>query len=112
MSYREKEIEKKYYSIGEVSEMLDINSSQIRFWENEFDSIKPQKNRYGKRQFTKEDIESIKLVYHLVKRQGHTLDGAKNIIKNRAKAVQSTMEMIESLEKVKAFLVDLKSKLD
>ncbi|MDF9794844.1 DNA-binding transcriptional MerR regulator [Catalinimonas alkaloidigena] len=112
MTYKEKEIEKKYFSIGEVAEQLNIAPSQIRFWEGEFDVIKPQKNRNGKRQFTKEDIEKLKMVYHLVKEKGYTLQGAKQMIKNNNKGLKDKMEMIESLEEVKAFLVELKQKLD
>lgn len=112
MTYREKEIEKKYYSIGEVSEQLNIAPSQIRFWEGEFDIIKPQKNRNGKRQFTKDDIEKLKMVYHLVKEKGYTLQGAKQMLKNNNKGLKDKIEMIESLEEVKAFLIEIRQKLD
>lgn len=112
MTYKEKEIEKKYFSIGEVAEQLDIAASQIRFWESEFDIINPQKNRNGKRQFTKDDIEKIKLVYHLVKNQGYTLQGAKNMLKNDAKAVKDKMEMIDTLQDVRSFLVGMRQELD
>ncbi|MFP4088683.1 MAG: MerR family transcriptional regulator [Cyclobacteriaceae bacterium] len=112
MTYKEKEIEKKYFSIGEVAEQLNIAPSQIRFWESEFDVIKPQKSRSGKRQFTKEDIEKIRLVYHLVKEKGYTLQGAKQMLKNKPNALKSKMEMIESLQEVKEFLLDLRQSLD
>ena len=112
MTYREKEIEKKYFSIGEVADQLGIAASQIRFWEGEFDIIKPQKNRHGKRQFTKDDIEKVKVVYHLVKDQGYTLQGAKNTLKNDVKAVKDKMEMIETLRDVRSFLVGMKQEID
>ena len=112
MAYKEKEIEKKYFSIGEVAEKLDIAASQIRFWEGEFDIINPQKNRNGKRQFTKEDIEKMKIVYHLVKDQGYTLQGAKNMLKNDAKGVKDKMEMIDTLQDVRSFLVGMRQELD
>ena len=112
MSYKEKEIEKKYFSIGEVAEGLQIAASQIRFWEGEFDIIKPQKNRNGKRQFTRDDIDKIKLVYHLVKTKGYTLQGAKQMIKNDARGVKDKMEMIELLQDVRTFFVEMKQKLD
>jgi DNA-binding transcriptional MerR regulator len=112
MTYKEKAIEKKYFSIGEVADMLDITPSQIRFWEGEFDIIRPQKNRNGKRQFTKDDIEKIRMVFHLVKEKGYTLQGAKQMIRNNNKALQDKMEMIESLEEVKSFLLELKQKLE
>ena len=73
MPYKEKEIEKLYYTIGEVSEMLGLNASQIRYWETEFPSLKPRKDRKGNRLFTKEDIETIKLIHHLVKEKGFTI---------------------------------------
>lgn len=112
MAYKEKAIEKKYFSIGEVAEKLNITTSQIRFWESEFDTISPQKNRNGKRQFTKEDIENIKMVHHLVKEKLYTLDGARQMLKNNSKTLKSKVEMIESLEEIKLFLTELKQKLD
>ncbi|MEQ9443072.1 MAG: MerR family transcriptional regulator [Cyclobacteriaceae bacterium] len=112
MSYKEKQIEKKYFSIGEVAKQLDVATSQIRFWESEFDIINPQKNRNGKRQFTREDIDKIKLVYHLVKEKGYTLQGAKDRLKSGHKAAKDKMEMIDSLQEVRSFLLDLKQKLE
>lgn len=112
MSLKEKNIEKRYYTIGEVAKILDVATSQIRFWENEFDLIKPQKSKSGKRQFTKEDIENVKLIYHLVKTKGYTLQGAKNFLKNNAKAARDKMEMIENLQKVRSFLVEIHNSLD
>ena len=83
MPYKEKEIEKKYYTIGEVAEMFAVANSLIRFWEKEFDIINPKKNKKGNRRYTKDVIENIKLVYHLVKEKGYTLPGAKEIIKSK-----------------------------
>lgn len=111
MPYKEKTIEKKYYAIGEVAEMFNVATSLIRFWESEFDVIKPKKNRKGNRQFTKEDIENVRLIYHLVKERGFTLHGAKDMLKNDFNEVQSKMEMIDSLNKVKQFLVELRQKI-
>ena len=79
MPYKEKEIEKKYFTIGEVAGNLKVATSLIRFWESEFDIIKPKKNRKGNRQFTREGIKNIKLIYHLVKEKGFTLQGARDI---------------------------------
>lgn len=112
MTYKEKEIEKKYYSIGEVASQLNIAASQIRFWESEFDIIKPQKNRNGKRQFTREDIDKLKMVHHLVKTRGYTLQGAKQMLKNNAQGVRDNMEMIDFLQDVRSFLTELKQQLD
>jgi len=109
--YKEKVIEKKYYSIGEVAEMLDVATSLIRFWETEFDIIKPKKNRKGNRQFTKEDIENVKLIYHLVKDRGYTLQGAKSLLKSSSNPLKNKMSHIDSLKKVRSFLVELKNQL-
>jgi DNA-binding transcriptional MerR regulator len=109
--YKEKVIEKKYYSIGEVAEMLNVATSLIRFWETEFDIIKPKKNRKGNRQFTKEDIENVKLIYHLVKERGYTLQGAKTLLKGSSNPLKNKMSQIDSLKKVRSFLVELKNQL-
>jgi DNA-binding transcriptional MerR regulator len=111
MAYKEKEIEKLYYSIGEVAEQFNVAPSLIRFWESEFDLIKPKKNRKGNRQFTKEDIESVRTIYHLVKEKGFTLQGAKEMLRNDNNAVKDQIEMIDSLRSVRRFLVELRDKL-
>jgi len=111
MAYKEKEIEKLYYSIGEVAETFNVAPSLIRFWESEFDIIKPKKNRKGNRQFTKEDIESVRTIYHLVKEKGFTLQGAKEMLRNDNHAVRDKIDMIESLRKVRTFLLELREKL-
>ncbi len=110
MPYKEKVIEKKYFSIGEVAEMLDVATSLIRFWESEFDIIKPKKNRKGNRQFTQEDIDNVKLIFHLVKEKGYTLQGAKDLLKNGNGAMKEKIEVIDSLKKVRNFLLDIRAK--
>ena len=110
MPYKEKVIEKKYFSIGEVAEMLEVATSLIRFWESEFDIIKPKKNRKGNRQFTREDIDNVKLIYHLVKEKGYTLQGAKDLLKNGNDSLKEKIEIIDSLKKVKTFLLEIRSK--
>ena len=110
MPYKEKVIEKKYFSIGEVAELLDVATSLIRFWESEFDIIKPKKNRKGNRQFTREDIANVKLIYHLVKEKGYTLQGAKDLLKNGNNALKEKVEIIDSLKKVKNFLLEIRAK--
>ncbi|RED95606.1 MerR family transcriptional regulator [Marinoscillum furvescens] len=112
MPYKEKEIEKKYFTIGEVAEQLGVATSLIRFWEGEFDIIKPKKNRKGNRQFTKEDIKNVKLIYYLVKERGFTLQGARDFIKNDVEAASNKIELIHSLKNVRNFLVTLKQQLD
>ena len=81
MPYKEKPIEKLYYSIGEVAKTLKVNVSLIRFWEKEFDILKPKKNKKGNRMFRVVDFENLKLIFHLVKERGFTLEGAKNKLK-------------------------------
>lgn len=109
--YKEKEIEKRYYTIGEVADDLGVATSLIRFWETEFDVISPKKNRKGNRQFTKDDIRKIKLIYHLVKEKGYTLNGARDFIKNDTNAALGKIDMIESLKGIRSFLVQLKESI-
>ena len=111
MAYKEKEIEKLYYSIGEVAEIFSVAPSLIRFWESEFELIKPKKNRKGNRQFTKEDIDNVRTIYHLVKEKGFTLQGAKEMLRNDTQAVRDKMEFIDSLKRVRGFLVELRERL-
>lgn len=112
MAYKEKEIEKLYYGIGEVSEMLSINASTIRYWEKEFDILKPKKNAKGDRFFTKEDIEKVRLIYRMLKEKGHTVEGAKVQLKDKYEDENRKMALIEKLNKVKNFLVEMKSQLE
>lgn len=111
MPYKEKTIEKKYYAIGEVAEKFNVATSLIRFWEGEFDIIKPKKNRKGNRQFTKEDIENVRIIYHLVKEKGFTLHGAKDVLKDNGGNIQDKLAAIDSLKKVRAFLLELKNRV-
>jgi DNA-binding transcriptional MerR regulator len=111
MPYKEKVIEKKYFSIGEVAEMLNVATSLIRFWETEFDIIKPKKNRKGNRQFTKEDIDNVKLIFHLVKENGYTLQGAKDLLRTGNNTVKEKVDVIDSLKRIKKFLLEIRSKL-
>ncbi len=111
MPYKEKEIEKVYFTIGEVAEEFNVATSLVRFWETEFDVLSPKKNKKGNRQFTRTDIQKLRLIYHLVKERGFTLQGAKEMLKNNPDELQSKMEMITSLEKVKGFLINLKEQI-
>ena len=86
--------EKRYYSIGEVAKAFDVNTSLIRFWEKEFDVLKPKKNAKGNRKFTPEDVKNLKLIYHLVKERGFTLDGAKIHLKEEKKKTLDNFEII------------------
>jgi DNA-binding transcriptional MerR regulator len=104
-------IEKIYYTIGEVAELFEVNTSLIRFWENEFDFLSPQKNKKGNRLFTKEDINKIRIIYHLVKEKGYTLQGARERIKRNKEDVEKQVEIIDFLQRIKSFLLELKSDL-
>lgn len=111
---QEEEDEKLFYSIGEVAEMFKVNPSLIRFWEKEFDIIKPQKNKKGNRLFTKKDIANFRAIYHLVKEKGYTLQGAKEHLKGgkaTPDSVNKNAEAIESLKKLKEYLLELKKTL-
>jgi DNA-binding transcriptional MerR regulator len=83
MPYKEKEIEKLYFTIGEVAQMFNVNTSHIRFWSKEFDVIRPATNKKGNRMYTQSDIENFKKIYHLVKEKGYTLKGAKVELKDQ-----------------------------
>lgn len=109
MPYKEVKVEKLYYSIGEVAKMFNVNTSLIRFWEKEFDIIKPKKNKKGNRLFTQKDIDNFHIIYHLVKEKGMTLKGAKKKIKENKEDVEHNFEIIRSLENIKEMLTDLVS---
>jgi len=111
MPFKEKDIDKQYYSIGEVAAMLDVAPSLIRFWETEFDVLKPRKSKKGNRLFTPQDIENLRIVYHLVKERGFTIQGARELLKNKSVLTKEKYEIIQSLEKVRSFLVGVKEQL-
>jgi len=103
--------EKRYYTIGEVAKAFDVNTSLIRFWEKEFEVLKPKKNAKGNRKFTPEDIKNLQLIYHLVKERGFTLEGAKIHLKEERKKTLDNFEIIAKLESVKNQLIKLKEQL-
>jgi DNA-binding transcriptional MerR regulator len=103
--------EKRYYGIGEVAKAFGVNTSLIRFWEKEFDVLKPKKNAKGNRKFTPEDIKNLKFIYHLVKERGFTLEGAKIHLKEEKKETLSNFEIISKLEGIKSQLVKIKNQL-
>jgi DNA-binding transcriptional MerR regulator len=107
MPYKEREINKMYYTMGEVTEMFKVNASQIRFYEKEFDVLQPKKNKKGNRLFTPEDIDNLKIIFHLVDEKGFTLKGAKEHLKNNSSEVKENQKIIASLEKLKDFLLKL-----
>ena len=108
MAMLDLEITKLYYSIGEVSEMFDVNASLIRFWEKEFSIIKPKKNKKGNRLFTAKDIENLRRIYNLVKVKGFTLEGAKAQLKLKEESPATNDEVLSKLESIKNELLQLK----
>ena len=111
MPKTEKKVEKLYYTIGEVAKMFDVNTSLIRFWEKEFDVIKPKKNKKGNRFFTKQDIDNFRLIYHLVKERGLTLSGAKKKLKENKEDTENNFEVVKSLQEIKRLLLEIKENL-
>ena len=103
--------DKRYYGIGEVAKAFDVNASLIRFWEKEFDVLKPKKNAKGNRKFTPEDIKNLKLIFHLVKERGFTLDGAKTHLKEEKKKTLTNFDIIDKLEDIKNQLIRIKNQL-
>jgi DNA-binding transcriptional MerR regulator len=115
---KEAELTKLYYSIGEVASFFDVNASLIRFWEKEFSSIKPKKNKKGNRLFTPKDVLTLDRIYHLVKLEGYTLDGAKKAMRSKKSAPENNSIQNEStrndivinrLESLKIQLLTMKS---
>lgn len=111
MPYREKTIEKLYYSIGETAAIIDVPVSTIRFWENEFSILKPMKNKKGNRMFTPDDIKSLKMIYHLLKEEGMTITGVKRKMKGKWEETDYKYEINESLLKIKSILTDLRDNI-
>ncbi|RWX03809.1 MerR family transcriptional regulator [Flavobacterium cerinum] len=103
--------EKRYYSIGELSKAFNVNASLIRFWDKEFDVLKPKKNAKGNRMFTPDDVKNLQLIYHLVKERGFTLEGAKVHLKEGQKKTMDKFEIIRKLEAIKTNLLNLKNEL-
>lgn len=101
---------KVYYSIGDVSKMFNENASLIRYWENEFDILKPKKNAKGDRFFRPEDVKNLKLIHHLLRQRKYTIEGAKEFLKSN-KTASEKFEMIRSLQKLRSFLNELKASL-
>ncbi len=111
MPYKEKKVEKLYYSIGEVAEIFSVNTSLIRYWEKEFDIIKPQKNKKGDRFFTQKDIENFHIIYHLVKERGMTLKGAEKKLKENRDDTINNANVVSTLKKIKDMLIEIKNNL-
>jgi DNA-binding transcriptional MerR regulator len=102
--------QKQYYSIGEVAGMFKVNTSLIRYWENEFDILEPRKNRKGDRFFKPSDVKNLELIHDLLRRRKFTIEGAKDYLKKNKQA-QARFEMIQSMQRLRAFLLELKANL-
>ena len=111
MPYKEKPTEKLFYKIGEVANMFSVNVSLIRFWEKEFDILKPKKNKKGNRLFTKKDVDNMNIIFHLVKERGFTLEGAKQKLKENKEDTINNIEIVNHLKDIRGFLVRLKKEL-
>jgi len=111
MPYKEKPTEKLFYKIGEVADMFSVNVSLIRFWEKEFEILKPKKNNKGNRMFTKKDVDNLIIIYHLVKERGFTLEGAKQKLKENKEDTIDNIEIVNNLKDIRGFLVRLRQEL-
>ena len=98
---------KYYYSIGEVAAMFNVNTSMIRYWEKEFDVLRPRKNKKGNRLFTERDVRYVHVIYHLLKEKGYTLAGSKLALKEKFSEYEEKVILLETLEKTRSFLLDL-----
>lgn len=103
--------QKLFYTIGEVAKMFDVNTSLIRFWEKEFDIIKPKKNKKGNRLFTQIDVDNFHIIFHLVKERGFTLQGAKDKLRQNKQETIDSFEVVKTLKKMKRFLLEIKSEI-
>ncbi len=111
MPYKKPKIEKIFYSIGEVADMFGVTTSNIRFWENEFDILKPHKNAKGNRMFTKEDIENMKIIYHLLRERGMTIKGAQKKLKDNREDTINNIEVVSRLQEIRKMLLEIKDEL-
>ena len=103
--------DKRYYSIGELAKAFNVNASLLRFWDKEFDILKPRKNAKGNRMFTPEDVKNLQLIYHLVKERGFTLEGARTHLKEGQKKTLDKFDIISKLETIKVQLTNIKNEL-
>ncbi len=111
MPYKERDITKMYYTMGEVSAMFNVNQSLLRFYEKEFDILQPKKNKKGNRYFTPEDIENLKIIFNLINDKGYTLQGAKDHLKQNLGTTKDTQSIINSLESIKSFLLEVRDQM-
>ncbi|HLN20049.1 MAG TPA: MerR family transcriptional regulator [Bacteroidales bacterium] len=111
MPYKEKKVEKLYYSIGEAAEILDVPVSTVRFWDNEFEVLKPMKNKKGNRLFTPADMRNLRIIHHLLKEEGLTMQGVKKKMSGNWSEEDYKIEINESLQKIRSLIIEIKDSL-
>jgi len=111
MALNNKSTEKLFYKISEVAEIFSVNISAVRFWEKEFDILKPKKNKKGNRLFTPKDIKNIQIIYHLLKERGFTVEGAKKKLRENKTDTIDNIEIVNHLRDIRGFLVNLREEL-
>jgi len=111
MPYKEKKVEKLFYTIGEVAGILNVPVSTVRFWENEFDILKPRKNKKGNRLFMPEDLKNLRIIHHLVKEKGMTLTGAKKQLAEKWQETDYKFEVRESLNNIRDLLAGIRDSI-
>ncbi len=112
MPYKERDIEKQYFTIGEVAAQFSVAPSLIRFWETEFEELRPRKSKKGNRLYTPQDVDVFRTIYHLVKERGYTIPGARDLMKQKGPQLKEKIDVIQSLEKIRKFMVTMKKELD
>lgn len=111
MPYKESKVEKLYYSIGEVAGMLNVPVSTVRFWDNEFDVLKPMKNKKGNRLFTQNDVKNLRIIHHLLKEEGMTLSGVKKRLSEKLDETDYKYEISQSLRKIRSMIIEIKDSM-
>jgi DNA-binding transcriptional MerR regulator len=111
MDYEEPKIEKIYYTIGETAKILNVPVSTVRFWENEFNILKPTKNKKGNRLFTPQDLKNLKIIHKLIKEEGMTLSGVKKRLTGKFDETNYKFEITESLQKIKSMLLEIRDNI-
>ncbi len=112
MPYREKKVDKLFYQIGEVAEMFSEPVTTIRFWEKEFDILKPRKNNKGNRLFMEEDIRNLRLIRHLLRERGMTIDGARRYLRHNLAEADYRIEIADRLRTIRALLVEIRDDIN
>ena len=111
MALNNKPTEKLFYKISEVAKMFEVNISTVRYWEKEFDILKPKKNKKGNRLFTPKDVANLRIIFHLLKERGFTIDGARKKLKENKKDTIDNIEIVNHLRDIREFLVKLREEL-